>query len=54
MRQAGVTERGLNKCMQSIKEAARSIRSRDYTPKPNLMVCKYCAFSEVCPATATK
>ncbi|MFQ5824117.1 MAG: ATP-dependent helicase [bacterium] len=49
-----VTEKRIAKFIEKIKEAAKGIRFRDYTPKPNLMVCKYCAFSEVCPATAVK
>ncbi|MFQ5864615.1 MAG: ATP-dependent helicase [bacterium] len=51
---AEVTAKRLNKINEKIQQAGLGIRSRDYTPKPSLMVCKYCAFSEVCPATATK
>ncbi|MFQ6115056.1 MAG: PD-(D/E)XK nuclease family protein, partial [bacterium] len=52
--QAEVTEKRLAKYTAKIHEAAKGIRSRDYTPKPSLMDCKYCPFSEVCPATAVR
>ncbi|UCE07872.1 MAG: PD-(D/E)XK nuclease family protein, partial [bacterium] len=49
-----VTDKILNKALENIKEAADGIRSRDYTPKPSYMNCRYCAYSEVCPATLKK
>ena len=52
--QAEVTEKRLAKFSEKIRESARGIRSRNYTPKPSIFVCKYCAFSEVCPATMVK
>ena len=51
---AEATEERLFKFTEKIYEAAKGIRSRDYTAKPSVFVCKYCAFSEVCPATAVK
>jgi len=48
---ANVTDNILNKALENIQEAAKGIRSRDYTPKPDYMNCSYCAFSNVCPAT---
>jgi len=49
--QAPVTEKMLNKAIENTKEASHGIRSRNYTPKPGYMNCRYCAYSEVCPAT---
>jgi DNA helicase-2/ATP-dependent DNA helicase PcrA len=51
---AEVTEKRIAKYIEEIHEAAKGIRSRDYTPQPELFTCQYCAFSEVCPATAVK
>lgn len=46
-----IDDKMLNKARESIKEAASGIRKRDYTANPGYMNCKYCAFSDVCPAT---
>ncbi|MFQ5602362.1 MAG: ATP-dependent helicase [bacterium] len=51
---AQVTEKKLNKITDKINAAAQGIRCRDYTPNPNAFHCQFCAFSEVCPATAAK
>ncbi len=49
---AAVTEKMLDKTVRQIHEAARGIRSRDYTPKPDWNACRYCAYTEICPSTA--
>ncbi|MFQ5708215.1 MAG: ATP-dependent helicase [bacterium] len=49
-----ITEKQVVKFTAKIQEAAQGIRSRDYTAKPSFLDCKYCAFSEVCPATAVR
>jgi DNA helicase-2/ATP-dependent DNA helicase PcrA len=50
---APVTEKMLQKTAQQIEEAAGGIRARDYAPKPSWMACKYCAYAEICPSTAS-
>ncbi len=48
-----VTEKMLKKTAEQIEQAARGIRARNYTPKPGYMTCRYCAYSEICPSTAS-
>ncbi|MFQ5769142.1 MAG: ATP-dependent helicase, partial [bacterium] len=52
--QAEVTDKRLATFVHKIHTAAQGIRARDYTPTPSVFDCKYCAFSDVCPATAMK
>jgi len=48
-----VTEKMLQKTSEQIEKAAKGIRARDYTPKPSWLACQYCAYSEICPSTAS-
>ena len=48
---SSVSDKALQKARDCIKEASRGIRKRDYTAKPGYNNCKYCAYSDVCPAT---
>jgi DNA helicase-2/ATP-dependent DNA helicase PcrA len=50
---AAVTEKMLLKTVEQIEKAATGIRARDYAPKPDWMACKYCAYTEICPSTAS-
>ncbi len=50
---APVTEKMLQGTVEKIDRAAAGIRARDYTPKPGWMACKYCAYAEICPSTAS-
>jgi DNA helicase-2/ATP-dependent DNA helicase PcrA len=50
---APVTEKMLGKTVEQIQKAAQGIRARDYTPKPSWSACRYCAYSEICPSTAS-
>jgi len=49
--QAKVDAKKLEMARTEIDEAAKGIRERDYTPKPNYIFCSYCPFSNVCPAS---
>ncbi len=42
-------QKDLEKTMGKIQEAAKGIRERDFTPKPAYLVCRYCAYREICP-----
>lgn len=44
-------EKDLEQTMQDIKTASTGIRSRNFTPKPDYMSCKYCVYSQICPST---
>ncbi len=48
---AAKTEKDLTEVSQLIAVAAKSIRARDYTPRPSLINCSICPFQEVCPAS---
>jgi CRISPR/Cas system-associated exonuclease Cas4 (RecB family) len=30
------------------------MRARDYTPKPDVVACSYCAFRDICPASVAR
>jgi len=50
---APVTGKMLEKTVSKIEQAAAGIRARDYGPKPDWMACRYCAYKEICPSTAS-
>jgi DNA helicase-2/ATP-dependent DNA helicase PcrA len=50
---APVTEKMMENTVSKIEQAAAGIRARDYTPKPGWMACRYCAYAEICPSTAS-
>jgi len=45
-------EKHIEKALNMIDEVAKGIRARDYTAKPDYRNCDYCAFNNICPATA--
>jgi DNA helicase II / ATP-dependent DNA helicase PcrA len=47
-------EKKLDKARESIRRAAVGIRARRYEATPDYMSCRYCAFRDVCPASAAK
>jgi DNA helicase-2/ATP-dependent DNA helicase PcrA len=51
---ADVDPKRLARARARIAEAAAGIRARDYTPKPDVVACSYCAFREICPASAVR
>ena len=51
---APVDRKRVEKAREAIRAAARGIRARDFTPKPDHLSCSYCAFREICPSSAVR
>jgi len=51
---APVDRKRIDKARDSIRTAAAGIRARDFAPRPGPMACGYCAFREICPASAVR
>jgi DNA helicase II / ATP-dependent DNA helicase PcrA len=49
-----VEEKRLDKARESIRTAAAGIRARKFQATPDYMACRYCAFRDICPASAAK
>jgi DNA helicase-2/ATP-dependent DNA helicase PcrA len=49
---AEVDPKRLAKARRQIAQAAAGIRARDYTARPEYLSCTYCAFRDICPASA--
>jgi DNA helicase-2/ATP-dependent DNA helicase PcrA len=49
-----VEEKKLDKARDSIRRAAEGIRARRYQATPEYLSCGYCAFRDICPASAAK
>ena len=49
-----VDEKRLGKARESIRRAAAGIRARRFEPTPDYLACGYCAFRDICPASAAK
>ena len=47
------TDEELAAVEEQIDEAARGIRARRYEATPTFQGCRFCAYNEVCPYTAT-
>ena len=47
-----VEPKRLAKARRQIAQAAAGIRARDYTARPDYLSCTYCAFRDICPASA--
>ena len=47
-----VEPKRLAKARKQIAQAAAGIRARDYTARPDYLSCTYCAFRDICPASA--
>ena len=47
-----VDPKRLAKARKQIAQAAAGIRARDYTARPDYLSCTYCAFRDICPASA--
>ncbi len=50
---APVTGKMLEKTVEQVEKAAAGIRTRNYAPQPGWMACRYCAYKEICPSTAS-
>ncbi len=49
-----VDPKRLAKAREKIATAAEGMRARDYTPKPDIVACSYCAFRDICPASVAR
>ena len=49
---ADVDEKRLDKARESIRRAAGGIRARRFEATPDYLACGYCAFRDICPASA--
>ena len=49
---AEVDPKRMAKARKQIAQAAAGIRARDYTARPDYLSCTYCAFRDICPASA--
>jgi DNA helicase-2/ATP-dependent DNA helicase PcrA len=48
------TEADLAEAREAIEAAAHGIRQRRFDPTPGYQVCRYCAYNQICPSTATQ
>ena len=51
---APVERKRIEKARESIRAAATGIRARDFAARPDHLSCSYCAFREICPASAAR
>ena len=49
-----VSRKRIDKARESIRTAATGIRARSFVAKPDYLACTYCAFREICPASAVR
>jgi len=49
-----VERRRIERARESIRTAAGGIRARSFAAKPDHLACSYCAFREICPASAVR
>ena len=49
-----VDAKRLDKARESIRKAAAGIRARRFEAAPDYLACGYCAFRDICPASAAK
>ena len=48
------TEKDLGEARDAIEAAAAGIRARRFDPTPGYQTCRYCAYNQICPSTATR
>jgi len=48
------TEADVAEAITAIKAAAQGIRARSYEATPSYQACRFCAYSQICPFTATR
>ena len=49
-----VDDKRLEKARESIRRAASGIRARQFGARPDYIACGYCAFRDICPASAAR
>jgi hypothetical protein len=40
--------------LAAVRDAAQGIRARRFTATPSYQACRYCAYSQICPYTASR
>jgi DNA helicase-2/ATP-dependent DNA helicase PcrA len=48
------TEADLVEAVEAVRVAAAGIRARRFEPTPGYQTCRYCAYNQICPSTATR
>ena len=48
------TEEDLSEAIEAIEAAAAGIRARRFDATPGYQTCRYCAYNQICPSTATR
>ena len=48
------TEDDLQKAIAAVEAAAAGIRARRFEATPSRQACRYCAYNQICPFTATR
>jgi len=48
------TEEDLDEAIEAIEAAAAGIRARRFDATPGYQTCRYCAYNQICPSTATR
>jgi DNA helicase-2/ATP-dependent DNA helicase PcrA len=51
---AEVDQKRLTRGRELIERAAAGIRARAFEPTPDMLTCTYCAFRDICPASAVR
>jgi DNA helicase-2/ATP-dependent DNA helicase PcrA len=48
------TEADLDEAIHAVEAAAAGIRARRFDATPSRQACRYCAYNQICPFTATR
>jgi hypothetical protein len=48
------TEADVQEAIAAVEAAAVGIRARRFDATPSRQACRYCAYSQICPFTATR
>jgi DNA helicase-2/ATP-dependent DNA helicase PcrA len=48
------TEDDLTEALDAIRAAAEGIRARRFTASPSYQACRFCAYNQICPYTASR
>ena len=51
---APIDRKRVEKARETIRTAARGIRAREFSAKPDYLSCSFCAFREICPSSAVR
>jgi hypothetical protein len=48
------SEDDVTEAIENVKAAAAGIRARRFEATPSYGACRYCAYNQICPSTATR